>query len=57
MLFLVCVQSYMALFIFVAFVPLLLHCLMTRHTLFFVKVAVLMNSVLCHTDCVLGKMV
>jgi len=43
--------------IFLAFVPLLLHCLMIRHALFFMKVTMLMNSVVYLTDYVFTKMV
>lgn len=43
--------------IFLAFAPLLLHCLTIRHTLFFLKVTMLMNSVVYHTDYVFAKMV
>jgi len=43
--------------IFLAFAPLLLHCLTIRHTFFFLKVTMLMNSVLYHTDYVFAKMV
>jgi len=43
--------------IFLAFAPLLLHCLMIRHALFFLKVTMLMNSVVYHADYVFAKMV
>jgi len=43
--------------IFLAFAPLLLHCLTVRHAPLFPKVTMLMNSVVYHTDYVFAKMV
>jgi hypothetical protein len=43
--------------IFLAFASLVMHCLTIRQALFFLKLTMLMKSVVYHTDYVFAKMV